>query len=87
MRILRIEAGKLLGKTLDNKANPGSDYGSHISTTKEANLPKLELPTFSGEVTECQIFWDQFCAVVNNSDLPEVSKFSYLLSLLKGDAN
>ena len=86
VRIPRIEAGKLLGKTFDNKANPGSDNGSHISTTKEANLLKLELPTFSGEVTEWQIFWDQFCAVVNNSDLPEVSEFSYLLSLLKGDA-
>ena len=86
VRIPRIEAGKLLGKMLDNKANPASDHGSHISTTKEANLPKLELPTFSGEVTEWQTFWDQFCAVVDNSDLPEVSKFSYLLSLLKGDA-
>ena len=72
VRIPRIEAGQLLGKILDNKADPAGDNGSYTSTTKEANLPKLE-PTFSGEVTEWQTFWHQFCAVVDDS-------------LLKGDA-
>ena len=32
----------MFGKILDNRANPASDNGSHISTTKLANL--LELP-------------------------------------------
>ena len=46
VRIPRIEARKLLTKVLDNKANLASDNGPHISTTKEANLPKMRLPTF-----------------------------------------
>ena len=55
-------------------------------TYLQQRKPKLELPTNACEVTEWQTFWAQFCAVVDNSDLPEVSEFSYLLSLLKGDA-
>ena len=64
------------------------------STTTSANepaaaqvrLPKLELPKFNGEVTEWQSFWDQFSSHVDNSDIPVISKFSYLASLLEGEA-
>ena len=49
-------------------------------------LPKLELPIFDGEVVQWPAFWDQFEAVVDNFELPDVSKFVYLRSLLKGDA-
>ena len=31
-------------------------------------------------------FWEQFETVIDNSDLPDVSKFTYLRSLLKSDA-
>ena len=54
--------------------------------SREASLPKLELPTFSGDVTKWPSFWDQFTAVIDDSDLPEVSKFVYLLSLLTAEA-
>ena len=54
--------------------------------SREASLPKLELPTFSGDVTKWPSFWDQFTAVIDGSDLPEVSKFVYLLSLLTAEA-
>ena len=54
--------------------------------SREASLPKLELPTFSGDVTKWPSFWDQFSAVIDGSDLPEVSKFVYLLSLLTAEA-
>jgi hypothetical protein len=46
-------------------------------------LPKLELPKFSGDVCEWQSFKDQFVATVDNSDLPDVTKLTYLLSLLE----
>ena len=52
----------------------------------DVKLPKLTLPKFSGDVLEWQSFWDQFKVNVHDSDLPVVSKFSYLLSLLQGEA-
>ena len=52
----------------------------------EAKLPQLELPRFSGNVIDWTPFWDQYTAIVHNSDLPTVSKFTYLQSLLDGEA-
>ena len=50
-------------------------------------LPKLELPTYSGDLLKFQNFWDQFeAAVHNNDDLPDIQKFTYLRSVLKGNA-
>lgn len=52
-----------------------------------AKLPKLHLPSFDGTVTEFTSFWEQFEAQVDsNPDIPEVTKYSYLMSVLKGDA-
>ena len=55
-------------------------------TCEPRHLPKLELPRFSGHYMEWQSFYDQFKAIVHSSDLPAVSKFSYLRSLLDGEA-
>ena len=52
-----------------------------------ARLPTLELPKFSGDHTGWQPFWDKFKAVIDNSDLATVTKFTYLQSLLKGEAS
>ena len=53
----------------------------------EAKLPKLELPCFSGEVTMWTSFWEQFVAALDdNCELPDITKFSYQLSLLKREA-
>lgn len=43
-----------------------------INTVK---LPTIQLPKFSGDVLEWQSFWDQFMALVDESNLPHVSKF------------
>ena len=52
-----------------------------------AKLPKLSLPTFSGNPLEYQGFWDSFNAAVNeNSCLEEVMKFNYLKSVLRRSA-
>ena len=52
-----------------------------------SRLPKLELPKFSGEYTEWQTFWDKFRAVIDsNNSIPIVNKFTYLQSLLQGEA-
>ena len=51
-------------------------------------LPKLTLPTFSGDPLHFQTFWDSFEAAVhnNNEGLTGVQKFHYLKAHLLGDA-
>ena len=59
-----------------------SDIG-HSSS----RLPKLSLPTFSGNPLNWQTFWDSFeAAVHNNRHLTGVEKFNYLRAQLDGDA-
>ena len=49
-------------------------------------LPKLTLPSFSGEYTQWVSFWDQFTTLVDSKvDMTNVEKFSYLKLSLKGD--
>ena len=51
-------------------------------------LPRLDLPTFSGNALEWQPFWDGFDAAVHtNPAISEVQKLNYLRSLLKGEAS
>ena len=50
-------------------------------------LPKLDLPRFSGEVTEWLTFLDSYQAGMrNNPSLLPVQKFTYLLSLVSKSA-
>jgi hypothetical protein len=50
-------------------------------------LPKLTLPTFDGKVLEWTSWWEQFNADIHlNEELPDISKFSYLRSLVGGEA-
>ncbi|XP_060591844.1 uncharacterized protein LOC132746639 [Ruditapes philippinarum] len=50
-------------------------------------LPTISMPTFSGDLLTYQTFWDSFeSSVHNNPSLTDVQKFSYLKSLLEGDA-
>ena len=51
------------------------------------NLPKLSLPSFSGDPTTWTAFWDIFeCSVHQNRDLTPVQKFTYLRGQLKDEA-
>ena len=65
---------------------PSEASGTGNTSTTEARLPKLELPVFCGDVTLWTSFWEQYQAVVHNSELPSITKFTYLLALLKGEA-
>ncbi|XP_062582984.1 uncharacterized protein LOC134244753 [Saccostrea cucullata] len=50
-------------------------------------LPKLELPTYSGDKIKFKEFWDAFEATVHkNPKLSNIEKFNYLKSKLKGAA-
>ena len=49
-------------------------------------LPKLQLPTFDGELLQWPDYWNMFEPSVHCQDIPDVTKFNYLRSTLKGAA-
>ena len=53
-----------------------------------AQLPKLEIPIFTGEPLGWQLFWDCCEAVIHvNSCLTDVQELSYLCAQLRGEAS
>ena len=61
----------------------GETFRGH-STTR---LPKLDIPTFTGQPLESQPFWDCFAAAIDsNPSLTGVQKLSYLRAQLRGEA-
>ncbi|XP_054729181.1 uncharacterized protein LOC129238173 [Anastrepha obliqua] len=63
------------------------DSSTKASVSTVIRLPKMELPTFSGDSTEWIGFFDAFSSLVdNNSALTDGQKLHYLRSCLKGDA-
>ena len=90
-RAARVQAAQKLvdlDKAADKvkKALDDGDGASTVSTSSSVKLPRLELPKFSGELTQWQSFWDLFVAMVDDSTLPAISKFTYLQSVLEGEA-
>ena len=66
-----------------------SQESAHTESRQSSNLklPRIELPKVNGDVLKFPNFWDQFeAAVHNNDDLPNVQKFTYLRSVLTGNA-
>ena len=63
----RMHATKMMAERLPVRAPSEQDSVSVVSAAVEAKLPKLELPTFSGDVAEWTSFWDQFQAVVHGA--------------------
>ena len=56
-------------------------------TSKCVNLPKLQMPIFSGNIMEFRNFWNMFSANIdNNEGISKCAQFSYLVSLLRGEA-
>ncbi|KAG0443974.1 hypothetical protein HPB47_014325 [Ixodes persulcatus] len=48
-------------------------------TPRTVALPKLQIPSFSGNLRDWQGFWDHFRATIHdNVDLPRIEKFKYL---------
>ena len=63
------------------------DSDASIVYQNVSRLPKLTLPTFSGDPLQWKTFWDSFNAAVHsNVGLSGVQKFNYLCALLCGDA-
>ncbi|XP_068210588.1 uncharacterized protein [Palaemon carinicauda] len=67
----------------------GSGSPGNPPTTPKTNvrLPKLDLPHFTEDVLEWNSFWELYnVSVHQRGDLELIQKFSYLQSLLTGDA-
>ena len=72
---------------MSNPEQIASTSNGHLAGSLP-KLPKLQLPKFSGRVTEWNYFWDSFdSAIHSNPNISNVSKFNYLQSLLEGSAS
>ncbi|KAK4317024.1 hypothetical protein Pmani_011836 [Petrolisthes manimaculis] len=85
-RIRELAAAAAAPGTGVKAGSVSGQSSSRDSDVTNVKLPKLELPKFNGEVTQWQSFWDQFFSHIDATDLPVISKFTYLMSLLEGDA-
>ncbi|KAK7072445.1 hypothetical protein SK128_024235, partial [Halocaridina rubra] len=80
----RVKDAQLLaemvkGELSNNQTSQGSDFGGSSNKSNapaSVRLPKLELPKFHVEFTEWQSFWDRFVALVDDTNLPVINKFS-----------
>ena len=87
-RKVRVQAMKVLA---DAEAQPCHVHDADLSVTPSVafpmkKLPKIQLAKFNGDVMNWQSWWQPFDVSIHQSNLPAVSKFSYLQSLLVGDA-
>jgi len=67
--------------TLAVPSGSPTDTGDDRNSIK-MRLPKLNLPTFDGNILYWQEFWNIFTTSVHEQDIPDVTKFSYLKSSL-----
>ena len=52
--------------------------------TPVTKLPKLELPTFHGDILQWKKFWEQFCVSVHDrTSIPKEEKLMYLQNGIK----
>ena len=57
------------------------------TSSGRVRLPKLQLRSFSGDITKWTGFWESFeSAIHTNAELPDTEKFNYLNSLLEHSA-
>lgn len=57
------------------------------NTNSYLRLPKIELPTFLGGYEEWYPFYDTFVSLIHNQAcIPNIQKFHYLKSALRGEA-
>ena len=91
----REEKQSVLAKAMNVKNENSKDSRSSISddlsvsstSRVSANLPKLTLPTFSGDLITWQSFYDSFISIIDlRKDLSDIDKFQYLLSSLRDEA-
>ncbi|XP_037528605.1 uncharacterized protein LOC119405847 [Rhipicephalus sanguineus] len=74
--------------TQSNIGSAGAPPGP-VSTPRYRSvaLPTLQVPTYAGDLRQWQEFWDHYRATIHeNTELPPIEKFRYLLTYLTGAA-
>jgi hypothetical protein len=94
-RVMRVRSAIEIAIVAKNPPT-GAGHRSHSSSSStrssssaaphHVQLPKLEISKFSGDFLAWRPFHEQFRAAIGDTDLPAVSKLTYLLSYLEGDA-
>ena len=51
---------------------------------RPAELPKMKLPTFNGNIIQFEEFWEGFLTIHEDDRIREADKFRYLMGLLEG---
>ena len=75
------------GKIKEMQPPSTSGAAAPLSGSLTTKLPKLTLPSISGEYTQWVSFWNQFTTLVDcKVNMANVEKLSYLKLSLKGDA-
>lgn len=85
---IAFKAHRIIGLVKDEtRTNPGA---SNVQTvvSKQTQLPKIELPTFSGDELQWESFRDLFKSLVGDvAEVAPVQKLQYLKSSLTGEAS
>ncbi|XP_044741951.1 uncharacterized protein LOC123302922 [Chrysoperla carnea] len=78
---------RAMEKLKDRRRTASLNDSFSRSDNQALSLPKINLPTFSGEYTGWLNFKDLFTNLIhNNSELPNIRKFYYLKGAVKSDA-
>ena len=82
-----VRAGISAAEITTNQSFNGSLQSHSSMGNLGLKLPKISLPRFAGDITSFPTFWQSFeCTVHRNANVPAIQKFSYLLSLVDGNA-
>ena len=80
----KLDFEKQIGQSHAEHAK-GADFGKpDKSSPQSVKLQKYTITPFNGDYKDSLRFWNQFSVEVEGSTISEISKFNYLLELVKG---
>ena len=84
-RLEVLEREQQLKEQLTRRTNDGNDGETRALAKPQAvKLQRYTVTPFEGDYKDWLCFWNQFSAEVDGSSMAEISKFNYLLELVKG---
>jgi len=85
MESMRLEIKTVVASVSEIKSSPSSSIASALQ--QFVPLPKIQLPSFDGNLLEWRSFRDVYVSLVHdNTGIGDAERFHYLLSCLSGDA-